>query len=155
MLRSCLARKSAQGCNRWTTNEVRLRLTYLAVALLCIGVGLLLRWPALGLPWAVGKYGGSMLWAAMVYFGLRVLLPKQRAVLVALGAAAFAALGEATQLISMQGFDQFRDTTIGHLIFGRTFALEDIVAYWIGIAVAAGSDGHARLSAPVKEKPRR
>src|SRR4051794_35161210 len=113
MLRSRLARKSAQGCNRWTGNEVRLRLIYLAIAIACIGVGLLLRWPALGLPWAVGKYGGSMLWAAMVYFGLRVLLPKQRVVLVAILAAVLAALGEMPQLISMPDFDQFRDTTIG------------------------------------------
>lgn len=134
---------------------MRLRPIYLAVAVVCIGVGLLLRWPALGLPWAVGKYGGSMLWAAMVYFGLRVLLPKQQVMLVGVAAAVLAALGEMTQLFSMPGFDQFRDTTIGHLIFGRTFALEDIVAYWIGIAVAAFCDGLARRSALVKEKPRR
>ena len=127
--------------------KTRLRLIYLAVAIACIGIGLFLRWPALGLPWAVGKYGGSMLWAAMVYFGLRAILPRQRAVLVAIVAAAIAALGELTQLISVPGFDQFRDTLVGHLIFGRTFALEDIVAYWIGIAVAALTDEFSRRSA--------
>ena len=127
--------------------SVRLRLIYLAVAIVCIGVGLLLRWPALGLPWAVGKYGGSALWAAMVYFVLRGLLPRQQVVLVAFLAAVIAALGELTQLVSVAGFDQFRDTTIGHVIFGRTFAVEDIVAYWIGIAVAAGIEGFSRRSA--------
>lgn len=126
---------------------MRLRLIYLLVALGCIAVGLFLRWPALGLPWVVGKYGGSMLWAAMVYCGLRVLLPRQRIVLVGILAAVLAALGEMTQLISMPGFDEFRDTMIGHLIFGRTFAVEDIVAYWIGIATAAIADGFSRGSA--------
>jgi hypothetical protein len=125
----------------------RLRLIYLGLALLCIAVGLLLRWPALGMPWAVGKYGGSMLWAAMVYFGLRMLFPMRRALVIAVAAAIIAALGEMTQLISIPWFDAYRETTIGHLIFGRTFAAEDIVAYWIGIAVAAALDGFSRRSA--------
>ncbi len=126
---------------------MRLRLIYFGVAIACIGIGLLLRWPGLGLPWAVAKYGGSALWAAMVYFGLRVFLPRQRIWTVAIAAAAIAALGELTQAVSIPGFDEFRDTGIGHLIFGRTFAVEDIVAYWIGIAIAAGVDGFTRRSA--------
>ena len=121
-----------------------MRLAYLALAIVSIAIGLLLRWPALGLPWAVGKYGGSALWGAMVYFGLRALLPRQRVVIAAVVAAVIAALGELTQLVSVPGFDQFRDTPIGHLIFGRTFAVEDIVAYWIGIAAAAIVDGFSR-----------
>ncbi len=55
-------------------------------------------------------------------------------------AAVLVAIGEATQLLSVDGFDQFRDTTIGHLIFGRTFAPEDIIAYWIGILLGAAGD---------------
>ena len=55
-------------------------------------------------------------------------------------AAVLVALGEATQLISMPGVDELRETAIGHLIFGRTFAVEEIVAYWIGVALAAMTD---------------
>jgi hypothetical protein len=58
-------------------------------------------------------------------------------------AGVLVALGEATQLISLPGFDEFRETAIGHLIFGRTFAVEDIVAYWVGIALAAMADAVA------------
>ena len=58
--------------------EVRIRLAYVALAIVSVAIGLLLRWPALGLPWAVGKYGGSALWGAMVYFGLRVIVPRAR-----------------------------------------------------------------------------
>lgn len=123
---------------------MRVRLAYLALALACIAAGLLLRWPALGLPREVAKYSGSMLWAAMVYFGLRVFLPNSRVRVVGLLAAAIAALGEGTQLISAPWFDQVRATTLGHLVFGRTFAVEDILAYWIGILLAAIADGLAR-----------
>jgi hypothetical protein len=98
----------------------------------------------LGLPWAVGKYSGSMLWAAMVYFSLGVFAPRARIWFVAVVAAIIAAAGEATQLISVPWFDGLRATTLGHLIFGRTFAIEDVVAYWIGILVAALADIFAR-----------
>ena len=116
------------------------RLVYLGLAITCIAVGLLVRAPVVGLPREVAKYGGSILWAAMVYFGLRVFWPRGRVVTVAIVAALLTALGEATQLISAPGFDELRATPIGHLIFGRTFAVEDIVAYWIGILLAALTD---------------
>ena len=116
------------------------RLVYLAVAILCIALGLAVRAPFLGLLREIAKYGGSILWAAMVYFGLRALLPRWRVRTVAIVAAVLVALGEMTQLISVPGFDQLRATAIGHLIFGRTFAIEDIVAYWIGILLAALAD---------------
>lgn len=119
---------------------LRRRLIYLLVAVLVVALGLFLRWPALGLPWAVGKYGGSMLWAAMVYLLLRAIAPRAHIPTVAVVAAGLAALGEVTQLISVPWFDAMRETTLGHLIFGRTFALEDIVAYWVGIALAAIAD---------------
>jgi hypothetical protein len=38
----------------------------------------------------VAKYGGSILWAAMVYFGLRMIAPRAAVWIVALVAAALA-----------------------------------------------------------------
>ena len=116
------------------------RLIYIAVAVIVIALGLLARWPALGLPREVAKYAGSVLWAAMVYFLLRALVLRWPVISAAVGAAVLVALGEATQLISIPWFDAMRATTLGHLIFGRTFAVEDIVAYWIGILVAAAGE---------------
>jgi len=115
---------------------VRQRLIFLAIAIACIALGLLVRAPALGLPREAAKYGGSILWAAMVYFGLRVIVPRWSITVAALVATVLVALGEATQLVSIPWFDALRATTLGHLIFGRTFAVEDIVAYWIGILIA-------------------
>jgi hypothetical protein len=73
----------------------------------------------------------------MVYFGLRALLPRLQPHVVMYIAGVLTALGEATQLISVPWFDVLRETAIGHLIFGRTFAAWDIVTYWIGILIAA------------------
>jgi hypothetical protein len=116
------------------------RLIYLAVAIGCIALGLLVRWPGLSLPREVAKYAGSILWAAMVYFLLRAIVLRWSIVLAGMVAAVLVALGEATQLISIPWFDALRATTLGHLIFGRTFAMEDIVAYWIGILLAAAGE---------------
>ena len=129
------------------------RLTYLTVALACIGLGLLVRWPSLELPREVAKYGGSILWAAMVYFLLRAMVLRWSMAMALAVAAVLVALGEATQMISIPWFDALRATTLGHLVFGRTFALEDIAAYWIGILVAAvGEWGLERIRA--RRKPR-
>jgi len=116
---------------------VRRRLVYVGIAIVCIALGLLVRWPAVGLPREVAKYAGSILWAAMVYFLLRAMVLRWAIVMAAGVAAVLVALGEATQLISLPWFDAWRATTLGHLIFGRTFAVEDILAYWIGILLAS------------------
>jgi hypothetical protein len=125
---------------------MRQRLIYLGLAVAAIVIGLAFRAPVLHLPWALAKYGGSIFWAEMVYFILRAILPNRRVAIVALIAAVLTGLGECTQLISLPWFDALRDTAIGHLIFGRTFAIEDIVAYWIGILAAAVSDAFMRRS---------
>jgi len=65
-----------------------------------------------------------------------VIVPRWSITVAALVATVLVALGEATQLVSIPWFDALRATTLGHLMFGRTFAVEDIVAYWIGILIA-------------------
>lgn len=120
------------------------RLIYLAVAVALIALGLLARWPTLGLPREVAKYAGSILWAAMVYFLLRAIVLRWPIIVAGAVGAVLVALGEATQLISIAWFDALRATPPGHLIFGRTFAVEDIVAYWIGILLAAAGEWIAR-----------
>jgi hypothetical protein len=116
------------------------RLVFAGIAIACIALGLLVRWQGLSLPREIAKYAGSILWAAMVYFLLRAIVLRWSIVVASMVAAVLVALGEATQLISIPWFDALRATTLGHLIFGRTFAVEDIVAYWIGILLAAAGE---------------
>jgi hypothetical protein len=114
----------------------RSRLIY-AVATLCIvAVGLLWRRPELGLPQAIAKYGGSVLWGAMVFFAVATLVPRARPMMIAALAAVAAASVEFSQLIHLSWLDDFRHTTIGGLLLGRTFTWWDIAAYWAGIGAA-------------------
>ncbi|MGY4303069.1 hypothetical protein ACVIJ6_000312 [Bradyrhizobium sp. USDA 4369] len=69
--------------------------------LLVIALGLALRFfgRGLGLPGFVVKYGGSVLWAAMVYLLLVALLPRGSWRRLGLLALAVAVLVEASRLI--------------------------------------------------------
>jgi hypothetical protein len=71
-----------------------------------------------------------------VFFCVAALKPRIDLRLVAVYAAVVAALVEFSQLIHIGWLDQFRRTTIGALLIGRTFSWWDIAAYWAGIAVA-------------------
>jgi hypothetical protein len=101
-----------------------------------IACGLIWRRPELGLPAFHAKYGGSILWGAMFFFVVAAVLPSTRLLRVVMVAAAIAAAGEFSQLIRIDWLDDFRRTTFGALLLGRTFSWWDIVAYWIGIAAA-------------------
>lgn len=119
-----------------TDRPRRLRLHYgLAVLGIVVG-GLLWRRPELGLPPLAAKYGGSILWGAMVFFVVASLLPAARPAVIAGVAAIVAASVEFSQLIQWEWLDQFRRAAVGALLIGRTFTLWDIAAYWVGIAVA-------------------
>jgi hypothetical protein len=122
-----------------------------------IAAGLALRGFGLGagLPVSIVKYGGSALWATMVFFltgilaslaGLR--LPPWR---IALIAAAIAIAVELFRLVHAPWLDAFRLTLAGALLLGRIFSLWNMLAYGAGIflgllldrAAATGLTEHA------------
>jgi hypothetical protein len=113
------------------------RLTYSLCIVVMIVVAFTLRWPALGLPWSVGKFGGATLWAAMVYFLAALLLPAVRQGFV-YGFAVVVALGvEFSQLVHIDWLDAFRRTPAGALLIGRYFSWGDVAAYFGGVTAAA------------------
>jgi hypothetical protein len=114
----------------------RQRLVWLGAVVLTILCGLAWRRPEIGLPWAVAKYGGSVLWGAMVFFCLASARPQLDLRWIAVAAAAIAALVELSQSIHYPPLDAFRATTAGALLLGRTFDPLDILAYWAGVAGA-------------------
>src|SRR5947209_20009488 len=71
------------------------------LALAVIACGLSLRWYgfALGLPAFVVKYGGSLLWATMVYLLVGVLLPRLTRAQIAGLATMIAVLVEFSRLV--------------------------------------------------------
>ena len=86
-----------------------------------IAVGLALRLVSFGLPVFVVKYGGSVLWAAMVYLLLAALQPRREPWVLGLEAAIIAALVESSRLYHSPGLDAFRLSLAGKLLLGASF----------------------------------
>ena len=119
----------------------------LALFLATVMAGLAVRMAPLGLPTVVVKYGGSMLWAVMIYWIVSAALARWRLPVVALISGAIATGVEFFKLYHSPGMDAFRLTLPGMILLGRFFSVRDIVAYWVAIGVAAWVDGRIRLTA--------
>jgi hypothetical protein len=107
--------------------------------------GLAIRFAHLGLPLCIVKYGGSMLWALMIYWVVSSLLPLWRMISVALLAGLVATAVEVFKLYHSPALDEFRLTLPGILLLGRIFSGWDIVAYWLVICAGASVDSRIRL----------
>jgi hypothetical protein len=107
--------------------------------------GLVVRRAPLHLPLFVSKYGGSILWGAMVYAIFVAIAPNRRPVEIGVAASLFAIAVELFKLVHMPALDNFRVTLAGQLLIGRVFSYADIFAYWLAIAVFAAVD-NATLS---------
>jgi hypothetical protein len=112
----------------------------LALILLTILAGLAVRFAHLGLPAPVGKYGGSALWALMVYWIVPTLLPRLPIDKAALVAALLATAVECVKLYHAPALDAFRLTLPGILLLGRFFSWWDLVAYWLAIFLGSICD---------------
>jgi hypothetical protein len=119
----------------------------LALFLVTVMAGLAVRMAPLGLPAVVVKYGGSMLWAVMIYWVASTALARWRLPVVGLIAGAIATGVEFFKLYHSPAMDAFRLTLPGMILLGRTFSVRDIVAYWVAIGVAACVDGGIRRAA--------
>ena len=117
------------------------RLKSLAAAALVIAAGTTLRLTGYeaGLPYVVVKYGGSLLWGAMVYLLVTVALPARPRLRILLSIIIAIAV-ELFRLYHTPWLDAFRLTLAGALLLGRIFSVWNIVAYLTGIAAAAAID---------------
>ena len=131
------------------------RSTRLIAAIVIIAGGVFLRryGHCVTFPAFAVKYGGSALWAAMIYFLVALLLRArpQRQILII--AALVCALVEVSKLSHTPALDIFRMTTAGAWLLGRVFSGWNFVAYAVGLALALGLDallsrGWAKKSAP-------
>lgn len=121
---------------------LRTSLVRAALAVIVIACGLSLRWYGfpLGLPAFVVKYGGSLLWATMVFLLVGVLLPRLTRSQLAAIAVAIAVVVELSRLMHTPWLDAFRLTTAGAVLLGRIFSLWNLVAYAVGIAFGVWID---------------
>jgi hypothetical protein len=119
----------------------------LVLMLATIAAGLAVRFAPLGLPFFVVKYGGSALWALMVYWIVSALFSSWNTLAVALLAGAASTAVEFVKLYHFPALDAFRLTLPGVLLLGRFFSVWDIVAYWLAIVAGAVMDQRLRPAA--------
>ncbi len=121
---------------------MRRRISLVLALLLTIASGLALRrfGYAANLPFAVVKYGGSILWGAMVYWLLATIFVSSRPFRIAAVALILAVAVELFRLWHTPTLEAFRLTTAGALLLGRVFSLWNIAAYATGIAAALALD---------------
>ncbi|NGZ75658.1 ribosomal maturation YjgA family protein [Saccharibacillus alkalitolerans] len=120
--------------------HLRKRGIYLAAALAVMLSGLASRAYAASLPDFLAANAGDALWAAMVYLGVRLLLPERRRSLCALCALLLSFGIEFSQMYRAPWIDGLRHTVLGALILGRGFLTADLARYTVGIAAAFAAD---------------
>lgn len=111
------------------------RFYYLLGIFISIIGGLLSRKFGASLPTFLAVHTGDALWAMMVYFGFRFLLPKSPGLSAILGAS-FCFVIEFSQLYQAGWINAVRNTTIGALVLGKGFLWIDLVRYTVGIFLA-------------------
>jgi hypothetical protein len=94
----------------------------------------------LGLPAAIVKYGGSVLWGTMVFLLVAIAVPGLSRRTVASISATIATGVELFRLVHASWLDTFRLTLAGALLLGRIFSAWDILAYGAGIGLGMGLD---------------
>jgi Protein of unknown function (DUF2809) len=125
----------------------------MAFAAITIACGLVLRLSHLPIPFVAYKYGGSMLWAAAIYWLLAAAFPRWTISRAATTSALLAACIEFFKLYHSPTIDALRLTLAGKLILGRVFSWKDIAAYMLAIAIAALLDKmllHSKAASPAK-----
>ncbi|WP_350224340.1 DUF2809 domain-containing protein [Lysinibacillus sp. fls2-241-R2A-57] len=117
-----------------------MRIAYFIVIVITISLGLASRkWSTL-LPSFVAQNAGDILWAMMVYFGFRLLLVRQSTLTAILLSFLFSFGIEFSQLYQEDWINQIRGTSLGALILGKGFLVEDLVRYTVGIMIATVLD---------------
>jgi hypothetical protein len=112
---------------------IRLRLTYVVLAVVTIGVGLLVHLNGTAFASTSRDAIGDALWAAMMVWWLGALLPYARPAIRGVGAYAVCVGVEVSQLYHAPTLDMLRATAVGHLLLGSGFDPRDLVSYAGGV----------------------
>lgn len=114
-----------------------IRLFVAACLVILAGLALRRNGYAIGLPFVIVKYGGSLLWGSMVYLLVATVMGGARGRLALTAACALAVFIELARLVHFPTLDAFQTTTAGALLLGRVFSLWNIACYLSGIGLAA------------------
>ena len=114
-----------------------MRLSYAVCAVVTIGIGLAVHVGGGVLPGALRDKLGDALWAAMILCWVSALWPSGTLRARALTSVAICGAVELSQLLHAPWLDAIRATRLGNLVLGSGFDAKDLLAYAVGVAVAA------------------
>lgn len=110
--------------NRWSR---------VVLLLLVIALGLASRSSVVSaFPSFVGRYGGDVLWALMLFLVFGILYPKGSIWFVAVCTLSFSFAIEASQLLQLPWLNDLRSNRLGALALGRGFLWSDFACYLVG-----------------------
>ena len=122
----------------------RSRLVTGALLLATIAAGLASRRYPAWQPAYIARYAGDTLWAAMVFWGLALVRPGSRTLVLGAAAAGIAFADEFSQLYRAPWIDALRASRPGALALGQGFLWSDLACYTTGVALAAAIDAGIR-----------
>jgi hypothetical protein len=117
--------------------DVRPRWVYLLLILVNVPAGLASRSHATYLPVLVATYGGDVLAASCILFGVRFLRPAAPLWRVSLVSYAICVAIETLQLYQAPWIKQIRHTPPFGILLGYGFLWSDLVCYAVGTLLAA------------------
>lgn len=120
-----------------TACRARTRFAYALAFVTCILLGLASRRYTGLHAELLGKYPGDALWAGMVFFGLGTLRTRTSSLSNATLALAVCLVIELLKLYQAPWIVEIRHTTLGHLVFGHVFSIQNLLAYAVGVIAAA------------------
>ena len=111
------------------------RLKYFCLTVLIVIIGLASRQLS-----AIPVITGDILYAIMIFFGLRFLFPYMKVSSIAVLAISFCFFIEFSQLYHVEWIDAIRNTRLGALVLGKGFLWSDILAYTIGVLISLAAE---------------
>lgn len=114
----------------------KMRLVYFGAIVLCIAFGLGSRMYQEFLPVFLAEHAGDVLWAMMVYFGLRFILVQKDVHVALFVGFLFCFAIEFSQLYQADWLNDIRGTVLGGLILGKGFLFIDFIRYTSGLLIA-------------------
>ena len=133
-------RPDADGTGSGHTRGARQRLRYLLLACVTIAVGMAVHVGPLPISPRLRDAAGDALWATMMVWWVGVVAPGARSMVRCVLALAVCVAVELSQRYHVAWLDAIRATTLGHLVLGSGFDARDLVAYAVGVGVAAVAD---------------
>lgn len=120
--------------------KLKHRIFYLLAIVITIILGLASRKFGSTLPPFLAENAGDALWAAMVYFGFRLIFINKNVLTSICIAGIFSFSIEFSQLYQGDWINHLRATTLGALVLGHGFLVVDLVRYAAGVFIAAALD---------------